>query len=234
MRLLVLFIFTLLLASCNAQQNKFKLGATEFNSTLLSVNDKMIIDVRTPEEFQGGFIKDAENIDYNDVHFAKHISQLDKSKTYFLYCLSGGRSTQSADLMRKSGFSKVYELEGGMMAWRNADLPIQYGNNAMLTDKTTRSVYDSIVKSNPTVLIDFYAPWCGPCKKMQPLLDELTTEYKGKALILRINIDENKKLSKDLGIDEIPFFKLYRGGVEKGNYIGQMDRESFVRILSAQ
>ena len=69
---------------------------------------------------------------------------------------------------------------------------------------------------------------------MQPLLDELTTEYAGKALIFRINIDENKKLSKELGIDEIPFFKLYKGGVEKGNYIGQMDRESFIRILSIQ
>ena len=234
MRLIVLYIFALFFTSCTAQQNKFSLRPSEFNSTLLSVKDKIIIDVRTPEEFQSGFIKDAENIDYNDVHFAKHIGQLDKSKTYFLYCLSGGRSAQAADMMRKSGFSKVYELQGGMMAWRNGDLPIQYGNNAVLTDKISRSAYDSIVKSNQTVLIDFYAPWCGPCKKMQPLLDELTIEYAGKALIFRINIDENKKLSKELGIDEIPFFKLYKGGVEKGNYIGQMDRESFVRILSIQ
>ena len=69
---------------------------------------------------------------------------------------------------------------------------------------------------------------------MQPLLDQLTTEYAGKALIYRINIDENKKLSRELGIDEIPFFKLFKGGVEKGNYIGQMDRDSFVRILDGK
>lgn len=231
MRFFSIFLLSLLFVSCSAQQNKFALGPDEFNTTMLSVNDKIIIDVRTPEEFYGGYIKGAENIDYNDVHFAKHTSQLDKSKTYFVYCLSGGRSAQAAGMMRKNGFSKVYELKGGMMAWRNADMAIQHQENVILADKISRASYDSLVKSNQTVLIDFYAPWCGPCKKMQPLLDELTSQYAGKALIFSINIDENKKLSRELGIDEIPFFKLYKGGVEKGNFIGQMDRASFIRIL---
>lgn len=234
MKLCKLIFWTLFFASCSAQQNKYVLTPKAFNEKLKAMENPVVIDVRTPEEFQSGTIKGAENIDFNDVHFETHIGQLDQSKTYFIYCLSGGRSAQAAGLMRKKGFKEVYELDGGMMAWRNADLPIQYQANAKLTDVLTRIAYDSIVKSAAIVLIDFYAPWCGPCKKMQPLLDELTVEYAGKALIYRINIDENKKLSRALGIDEIPYFKLYKAGVEKGNFIGQMDRDSFVRILDSK
>jgi thioredoxin len=234
MKLCKLIFWTLFFASCTAQQNKYLLPPSEFNAKLIAMENVVIVDVRTPEEFQSGTIKGAENIDYNDVHFETHIGQLDQSKTYFVYCLSGGRSAQAGGFMRKKGFKNVYELDGGMMAWRNADLPIQYQSNAKLTDAITRVAYDSIAKSDSIVLIDFYAPWCGPCKKMQPLLDELTIEYAGKALIYRINIDENKKLSRELGIDEIPYFKLYKGGVEKGNFIGQMDRASFIRILNTK
>jgi thioredoxin 1 len=66
---------------------------------------------------------------------------------------------------------------------------------------------------------------------MLPLIEEISKEYEGKAKIIRVNIDENKMLTKQLGIDEIPFFKLYKNGEEKGNFIGQLDRASFLRIL---
>jgi thioredoxin 1 len=62
-------------------------------------------------------------------------------------------------------------------------------------------------------------------------LEELEKEYAGKAYILRINIDENKQLQRRMGIDEIPFFKRYVNGKENGNYIGQMDKKSLVRVL---
>lgn len=234
MKLFNFLIIAILALSCNAQKNNDILDSKAFQSTYASTKDAVLIDVRTPEEFQGGSISHAENIDFNDVHFETHIGQLDQQKTYFVYCLSGGRSANAAALMRKKGFKKVYELNGGIMAWRNADLPIVNASNKLLTDVLSRQAFDSITASAPIVLIDFYAPWCGPCKKMQPLLDQLTTEYAGKALIYRINIDENKNLSRELGIDEIPFFKLFKGGVEKGNFIGQMDRDSFVRILDGK
>ena len=66
---------------------------------------------------------------------------------------------------------------------------------------------------------------------MLPLIEEISKEYNGKAKIIRINIDENKLLAKQLGVDEIPFFKLYKNGTEKGNFIGQLDRPTFERIL---
>ena len=67
--------------------------------------------------------------------------------------------------------------------------------------------------------------------KMAPLLEQISKEFEGKAKIVRINIDENKNLTKQLQIDEIPFFKLYKDGKVAGNYIGQMGRSDFERIL---
>ena len=229
--LILLIVFGI---SCHSQPTEEKLLPQAFQKKIATTPDAVVVDVRTPEEYKGGSIKNAVNIDFNDNYFEIHTRQLDVTKTYFLYCLSGGRSSSAADFMRKNGFKHVFELEGGIMAWRNADLPIVNESNVQLSDKTTMEDYLKITNSASVILVDFYAPWCGPCKKMQPVLDELSETYKGKASIIRINIDENKKLSKDLGIDEIPFFKLYRNGKEVGNFIGQMDRASFVRILDGK
>ena len=148
--------------------------------------------------------------------------------------MSGTRSNLAADFLRKNGFKKVYELDGGMLAWRNNDLPILYQGQVDLADKISNESYQLIIKEEKVVLVDFYAPWCGPCKRMQPMLEEISRQFEGKAKIVRINIDENKKLSKRLGIDEIPFFKLYRNGKEIGNYIGELDRATFIRLLEGE
>jgi thioredoxin 1 len=62
----------------------------------------------------------------------------------------------------------------------------------------------------------------------------MSSQFKGKATIARINIDENKALTKKLHIDEIPYFKLYVNGEEKGNYIGELDKATFERILNTK
>lgn len=234
MRYTLLLFLTVVGISCQSQSNYERLSPQEFQKKIEAASDAVVIDVRTPEEFQGGSISNAINIDFNDNYFEIHTRQLDIAKTYFVYCLSGGRSSSAASFMRKNGCKKVFELEGGIMAWRNADLPIVNASNVELADKISMDKYQQITGASNVVLVDFYAPWCGPCKKMQPILDELSKEYEGRASIVRINIDENKKLSKNLGIDEIPFFKLYRNGKEIGNYIGQMDKDSFIRILDGK
>jgi thioredoxin-like negative regulator of GroEL len=66
---------------------------------------------------------------------------------------------------------------------------------------------------------------------MEPLLEAVTNDYKGKATVIRINIDECKSIAQHFRIDEIPYFKLFVSGKENGNYIGQIDRETFDRIL---
>ena len=136
--------------------------------------------------------------------------------------------------MRKNGFKNVFELNGGILAWKKNNLPLSTGKNPVSSDKISAADYEALIKSDKVVLIDFNAPWCGPCRQMLPMLEALTKEYQGKATIIRINIDENKELTRRLNIDEIPFFKLYRNGKEIGNYIGQMDRASLVRLLDGK
>jgi thioredoxin len=224
------FLLVLVCMSCRSQQGATSLIPKSFQEKLEATADAVVMDVRTPGEFSNGYIDKAVNIDYNDRYFKTRVLDMDKQKTYFVYCLSGGRSGAAASFMRTNGFSKVYELEGGMMAWNKAGLAV-VNDAAPSKDKYSMDQYKALTASADKVLIDFYAPWCGPCRQMLPILEEMSKKYEGKASIIRINIDENKKLTNELGIDEIPYFKLYQKGEEKGNFIGQLDKATFDRIL---
>ena len=232
MKLYLLLFLAIVDLSCQSQSAKLLLDPKTFQAELSGSKNAIVLDVRTQAEFDEGFIANALNIDFNSSDFESSISKLDKSKTYFVYCLSGGRSGQAAKWMRDHSFAHVFELKGGLLAWQKDKLPLVTSVvKSADQDKISMEAYVNITSSDKIVLIDFYAPWCIPCKQMSPILDEIAAEYKGKASIIRINIDENKKLAQNLKIDEIPFFKLYKEGKEFGNYIGQMDKASFKRIL---
>lgn len=79
-----------------------------------------VIDVRTPDEFAAGHIENAINIDVEGDSFNDGIAQLDKTKTYAVYCHSGRRSLIAANTMADAGFTAVYNLDGGIIAWSNA------------------------------------------------------------------------------------------------------------------
>lgn len=78
--------------------------------------DAVIIDVRTPAEFAGGKLPGAKNIDIFSKDFTNQIDKLDKDKTYLLYCRSGNRSGQACNIMAGLGFTKLYNLAGGVMS----------------------------------------------------------------------------------------------------------------------
>lgn len=84
----------------------------------------VILDVRTPEEFQSGHIKGAINIDFYAPDFAQKLDKLDKGKVYVVYCRSGHRSAQAVSLMKQQGFQTVYEIEGGIRAWQAGGFPL--------------------------------------------------------------------------------------------------------------
>lgn len=91
---------------------------------IIESGEAVVIDVRTPEEFIQGHIQGAENINLNNVLFAEKVSVLNKDANYIINCQSGGRSARATSLMYELGFKNVSNLEGGIIAWKNAGLAV--------------------------------------------------------------------------------------------------------------
>lgn len=226
--LIALLIITL---SCNSQNAANELNAVEFKQQIKSTNNAFVLDVRTPGEFAEGFIENAVNINVNSAQFKDEIAKLDKNKTYFVYCLSGKRSASAASYMKSVGFKDVINLKGGILAWQGNNFPLVTAETSTVTDKISMEEYNKMINSGTKVLIDYYAPWCAPCIKMKPMLEELEKEYDGKVKIIRLDISENKQLAKKLNIVEIPVIKVFENGKETWNHNGYIDKEALKKQL---
>lgn len=203
----------LILNSCTnglTQNGKTILSVSEFAKKMNELPTAPILDVRTPEEYSNGHLINALNYDWNGTEFEKQLATLDKAKPVFVYCLSGGRSSAAASKMRTSGFTQVYEMDGGIMKWRGANLPETTKNTAASNGMTTQA-FEALLATDKLVLVDFYADWCAPCKKMKPYLAEISTEMADRVVVIRINADENQGLCKALKIDALPVLQLYKG-----------------------
>lgn len=195
--------------SCSNSQNFKSVEVAEFKSTLEKTNNAQLIDVRTAGEYAGGHIDNSTNIDWNGNDFTAQVTSLDKTKPVFVYCLSGGRSKKAAAKLNELGFKDVIELNGGYLAWNKANPQ----SNVVWTGMTQEE-YAKLLTSNKTVVIDFYAEWCAPCKKMAPYLEKMNTELAGKVTILRIDADKNKSLFNALGYQGLPVLLVYKNGKE--------------------
>lgn len=200
------------MSSCSESQTQSgvtELSALDFANKIKATPVAMILDVRTPEEYNKGHLHNAVNFDWNDNDFKEKTATLGKSQTLFVYCLSGGRSSDAIKQLHNDGFQNIYELKGGIMKWRAANLPLT-DNSASMSKGMSMAEYEALGKSDKMVLIDFYADWCGPCKRMKPYLDEFKQELSNKLVVIRINADDNQDLCKALNIDALPVLKLYK------------------------
>jgi thioredoxin 1 len=233
-KLFTIALLAILFNSCGSGQTnsttKTNLSAIEFAEKLKEMPTAAILDVRTPDEFSKGHLANALNYDWNGNEFDKQIATLDKSQPVLVYCLSGGRSSSAATKMRKEGFKTVYELDGGIMKWRGANLP-ETTDNTVTSNGMTKQQFDALLNSDKLVLIDFYADWCAPCKKMKPYLDEISKDMADKVVIIRINADNNQSLCKELKIDGLPVLQLYKNKTLTWTNTGFIDKAEVVKQL---
>lgn len=208
------------------------LAAADFSEKMATCPDAVILDVRTPEEFASGHLENAVNIDWNNAGFSKKTSDLDRSKPVFIYCLSGGRSTSAAAKMRADGFNSVVEMQGGILKWRAAKLP-ETKVAAAKPGGMTKADFDALLNTDKLVLVDFYAEWCAPCKKMAPYLEEINTEMAEKVTLLRIDADKNPLIAQSLAIDALPTLLIYKNGQPVWRNLGFIEKAEVVAKLGA-
>jgi len=217
--------------ACSQEKNQpTNLSVNTFAEKMKELPDELLLDVRTPEEFAKGHLIDSKNINWKDTNFANRVEQMDKSKPVFVYCLSGMRSAAAAKKMREMGFKEVYELDGGIVKWRAANLP-ETTDGVAKPEGMTQQQFSQLIDSDKLVLVDFYADWCEPCKRMEPYLKEISADMKDKVQVIRINADDNQALCKSLGVDALPVLQLYKnktlhwsnaGFIEKGDVVKQL------------
>ncbi|CAN7940727.1 thioredoxin [Rickettsia endosymbiont of Ixodes pacificus] len=102
----------------------------------------------------------------------------------------------------------------------------------MASNVTDSSFKKEVLESDLPVLVDFWAEWCGPCKMLTPIIDEISKELKGKVKVLKMNIDENPNTPSEYGIRSIPTIMLFKNGEQKDTKIGLQQKNSLLNWIN--
>ena len=103
-----------------------------------------------------------------------------------------------------------------------------------LIKHTSDASFDTdVLQSEKPVLVDYWAEWCGPCKTIAPLLDDLATVYKGRMQIAKMNVDENRDIPAKYGIRGIPTLMLFKGGQLAATKVGALSKSQLTAFLDA-
>jgi thioredoxin 1 len=104
------------------------------------------------------------------------------------------------------------------------------GKTIILTD----SNFDEVINSGKPVLVDFWAEWCGPCKMIGPVVEELAGDYDGKAVVAKLNVDENPQTTAKFGVRSIPTLLVFKGGQIVDKQVGAVPKSVLNQKLAAQ
>ena len=169
-----------------------------------------VLDVRTAGEYSGSHLKNVMLADWTDkAQFAERTKYLDKNKTLLVYCAAGGRSGQAAEWLKEQGFKEVVNLQGGITAWNAAGKPVVREGGAV---ELSTTAFNATISSNNLVLVDVGAAWCPPCKKMEPVLEALAKELRGKYTLLKVDGGNDATVMKEIGAAVLPTFMVYKNG----------------------
>ena len=100
-------------------------------------------------------------------------------------------------------------------------------------DVTDATFEDEVLKSDKTILVDFWAEWCGPCRAVSPILDQIASEHSDKITIVKLNVDDNPQTAMKYQITSIPAMKVYRGGEVVKTVIGAKPKPALEADLAA-
>ena len=102
-----------------------------------------------------------------------------------------------------------------------------------IAELTTDTFKSTVTGATTPVLVDFWAPWCGPCKAIAPILEELATEFDGKLKIAKVNIDDNEAVAAEYGVWAIPTMILFKGGQVAETLVGMMPKAALRAKITA-
>lgn len=229
-------VLLLIILESRAQSTNFiNLETHEFSRRIASPHSTLL-DVRTYVEYANGHIHKAGQLNYYATDFKQKLLLLPKDQAIYLYCNTGYRSKKAADFLARNGYEQVFNLERGIMDWNLNNLPVVVEENAKpdIENKMDPDEYYALIQSEDPVFIDFYAPWCSPCRRMMPMIDSLKTEYQGLITVVKINADASKNLMKELGITGVPYLVLYRDKLKIYEHNGLISRPELTSVLNNQ
>jgi thioredoxin 1 len=234
-KLFILAVSAAMFSSVSAQIADFKqVNPAQFEQ-LIKKPGGVLLDVRTQNEFKNGHIANSGQINYYALDFRKRLLMLPKDEPIYLYCNTGWRSEKAARILVENGYKNVFNLELGIMDWELQNLPVAVAPDAK-PDTENKMEYEELVRfidSGKPVFVDFYAPWCGPCRTMMPMIDELKTKYHGKINVVKVNVDASKKLVKEMKIQGVPFLALYNNGKPVYTKNGLTSRDELEKALNS-
>lgn len=184
-----------------------------------------ILDVRTSQEYASGHIKNALQANWlNTNEFKNRVQYLDKTKPVYVYCGSGVRSSDASKWLLENGFQQVWELQNGFVSWKKDHKPVE---SEAKVKQMSMDDYKSLLDTSTFVLVDFGAKWCPPCKKMEPVLEQLQNDLGGKFKLVKVDAGVHTDVMQQLRVENLPTFIIYNKGKESWRKEGLVDLHEF-------